>query len=55
MKEDKSCTSHTPESSKPKHGHYKIILKFVLLAVLSIWRLYRSISRLIEFVFKLLG
>lgn len=48
------CKNHNPESSKPKNNRYKIILKWVLKAVIVIWRLYKPDGGFIEFLKELL-
>ncbi len=48
--ESNSSSSHTPESSSQKRGRFKVTLKPVLMVVVAIWRSYKLISRLIEFV-----
>lgn len=50
MAEPNSCTNHNPELSKAKSNRYKAILKWILKAILVIWRLYGLINKGLEFL-----
>lgn len=55
MSEPESSNSHNPEPSKPKDNRYKKILKWILMGTSAIWRMYRLISKAIEFFAEFLG